>query len=130
MQSKVFGLTALLIASMALPLWAHHSHGQYLLSEFTVLEGTLKEVHYLNPHSWLRLEVKNESGQATLWALEADGPTSIFGNGVKKGDVVAGDTIKVRCHRLSDGSNGCLLGFVTPTHGDAARGHGIEREWD
>ena len=25
---------------------------------------------------------------------------------------------------------GCLLGFVTPTHGDVARGHGVEREWD
>jgi hypothetical protein len=36
----------------------------------------------------------------------------------------------VRCHLLRDASNGCLLGFVTPLHGDPARGHGIEIEWD
>ena len=42
----------------------------------------------------------------------------------------AGDRIKARCHQLRDGANGCLLGFITPLHGDAARGHGVEREWD
>jgi len=130
MHFKAFGLAALFAAVFALPIGAHHSHGQYVLSEFTVMEGTVRDVFYLNPHSWLSLEVKDDKGQVNLWALEADGPVAIFGNGVKKGDVVAGDTIKVRCHRLSDGSNGCLLGFVTPTHGDTARGHGIEKEWD
>ena len=33
-------------------------------------------------------------------------------------------------HLLRDGGKGCLLGFVTPMHGDKARGHGIEIEWD
>jgi hypothetical protein len=41
-----------------------------------------------------------------------------------------GDTVKVRCHRLRDGSNGCLLGFLTPIHGDTARGYGAEKKWD
>ena len=50
--------------------------------------------------------------------------------GLKREDVKVGDTVRVRCHRLRDGSNGCLLGFLTPTHGDVARGHGIEKEWD
>jgi hypothetical protein len=50
--------------------------------------------------------------------------------GVKKEDVRVGDQIKVRCHFLRDGTNGCLLGFVTPMHGDKARGHGVELEWD
>ena len=31
---------------------------------------------------------------------------------------------------MKDGSDGCLLGFVTPLHGDPARGHGVEKEWD
>jgi hypothetical protein len=53
-----------------------------------------------------------------------------LGNGVKREDVRAGDAIKARCHQLRDGANGCLLGFITPLHGDAARGHGVEREWD
>ena len=42
----------------------------------------------------------------------------------------SGDPVRVRCHRLKDGSDGCLPGFVTPLHGDPARGHGVEKEWD
>ena len=34
------------------------------------------------------------------------------------------------CILFKDGSNGCLLGFVTPLHGDVARGHGVEKNWD
>ncbi len=41
-----------------------------------------------------------------------------------------GDKIKARCHLLRDASPGCLLGFVTPMHGDKARGHGVEHQWD
>jgi hypothetical protein len=70
------------------------------------------------------------TGEPTLWALEATGPTGLLRNGIKREDVVPGDKVKVRCHALRDGGPGCLLGFLTPTHGDMARGNGIEKEWD
>jgi len=114
-----------------MPAWAHHSHGNYEdLSKWTAMEGTVKEVHWLVPHSWIYLEVKDAKGQPTTWALEAAGRVAIQSVGVKREDVKPGDTIKVRCHLLRDGSPGCLLGFVTPTHGDQARGHGVEKDWD
>jgi len=113
------------------PLWAHHSHGNYDLTAWTTMEGKVTEVHLLVPHSWIYLEVKDKkSGEPTVWALEATGPGGLQRVGIKKEDVKTGDAIKVRCHLLRDGSNGCLLGYVTPMHGDAARGHGVERDWD
>jgi hypothetical protein len=115
---------------MALTASAHHSHGSYDTSKWTTFQGTVKEVILINPHSWIHLEVKDERGQPALWALEATGPAGLRNNGINRDDVRSGDTIKVRCHALRDGSNGCLLGFVTPMHGDARRGHGIEKEWD
>ena len=94
------------------------------------MEGTVVEVHRLVPHSWIYMEVKDEKGQTATWSLEATGPGGLEKVGVKVNDVLAGDRIKVRCHLLKDGATGCLLGFVTPMHGDSARGHGIERDWD
>ncbi|HVH28231.1 MAG TPA: DUF6152 family protein [Vicinamibacterales bacterium] len=91
---------------------------------------TVKEVQLINPHSWIYLEVKDGKGETAIWALEATAPAGLARAGVKKGDLRPGDTIKVRCNQLRDGSNGCLLGFVTPTHGDKARGDGVERDWD
>jgi uncharacterized protein DUF6152 len=117
-------------ASLAVPALAHHSHGNYDTTTWTPFEGTVKELHYVTPHSFIYLEVKDEKGQPGIWLLEATNPRGLETKGIKREDVKPGDTVKVRCHRLRDGSNGCLLGFVTPLHGDAARGHGIEKEWD
>ena len=119
-----------LATSFATPLTAHHSHANYDISTWTVLEGTVKQLVLMAPHSIVYLDVKDEKGAVATWALEATNQRTIFNNGVKREDVRPGDSIKVRCHLLRDGARGCLLGFITPTHGDAARGHGIEIEWD
>lgn len=130
MRLQFVSLAAVCVLYLALPSAAHHSHGNYDVTKWVPFEGTVKEVHWINPHSWIYLEVKDEAGKAAMWAVEAADPNTIQRNGIKRDDVKPGDTIKVRCHVLRDGSRGCLLGFVTPLHGDSARGHGIEKEWD
>jgi uncharacterized protein DUF6152 len=122
---KTFGGAFLCAACLSVSLLAHHSHGNYDVATWTVMEGKVKQVVFIVPHSIVYLDVKGET-----WALEATNPQGIFLRGVKKEDVQVGDTIKVRCHLLRDGGKGCLLGFVTPMHGDKARGHGVEIEWD
>jgi len=119
-----------LATSLAAPISAHHSHANYDVSKWTVLEGTVKQLVLMAPHSLVYLDVKDEKGAVAMWALEAGSPRGILNNGVKREDIRAGDPIKARCHLLRDGARGCLLGFVTPMHGDPARGHGIELEWD
>ncbi|MCY3731569.1 MAG: DUF6152 family protein [Rhodospirillaceae bacterium] len=123
-------LLALYAVALALPVWAHHSHNAYEVTVWSDLEGTVTDVYLMNPHSWIFLDVTDENGETTTWSLEAASPNSILENGVKPEDVRPGDRIKVRIHLLRDGTNGGLLGFVTPLHGDQARGHGIELEWD
>jgi hypothetical protein len=117
-------------ACLTAPVRAHHSHGNYDVSKWTVMEGVVKKIVFISPHSIVHLDVKNAKGETTTWALEATNPQTIFLKGLKRDDVRVGDPIKVRCHVLRDGNAGCLLGFVTPLHGDTARGHGVEIEWD
>ena len=130
MKLKAVGLAVICAAAVAVPVWAHHSHGNYDLSKWTPMEGVVKQVVLIVPHSIVYLDVKDEKGQLTTWTLEATSARGIMANGVKREDVKVGDRIKVRCHLLRDGSPACLLGFVTPDHGDTARGHGKELEWD
>ena len=130
MALRFAGLALVFAASVVLPVGAHHSHTNYDVSTWTTMEGTVVEVHRLVPHSWLYVQVKDAKGETATWALEATGPGGLLKVGVKVNDLQPGDAVKVRCHLLKDGSPGCLLGFVTPMHGDVARGHGIERDWD
>ena len=106
----------------ALPVWAHHSHGAYA-DTFMDVEGVVKEVHYVVPHSWVYLEVKDEKGEPQMWALEATGRAGLQKIGVTADYLKPGDTIKARCHRQRDGSNGCLLGFLKAKDGTV-------KDWD
>ena len=130
MLFKAFGVLFVCATGLTVPLVAHHSHGNYDLTKWTVMDGAVKQIVFIVPHSIVYLDVKDENGATATWALEATNPQTIFLKGVKREDVRVGDPIKVRCHVLKDGSRGCLLGFVTPMHGDKARGHGLELEWD
>jgi len=130
MLSRFLVVATICMAGLTTPVAAHHSHGNYDVSTWTVMEGVVKRIVFIAPHSIVHLDVRNAKGETTTWALEATNPQTIFLKGLKREDVRAGDTVKVRCHLQRDGSPGCLLGFVTPLHGDTARGHGVEREWD
>ena len=130
MLVRSLGLAAVCALLLVGPALAHHSHGNYDTTKWTTMEGKVTELHLLVPHSWLYVEVKDAKGEATVWAMEATGYGGLQRVGVKREDVKPGDSVKVRCHLLRDGSNGCLLGFVTPTHGDAARGNNVEKDWD
>lgn len=123
-------VAVLCVAGLGAPLAAHHSHANYDVTTWTVMEGTVKQLVLMAPHSIVYLDVKDDKGATATWALEATNQRAILNNGVKKEDVRPGDHIKVRCHLLRDGAKGCLLGFITPMHGDAARGNGVEIEWD
>ena len=109
-KSLIFATVAAL--SLAWSAWAHHSHANYQTNEFTHLEGTVKEARWMNPHTWIYLEVMDD-GKPVVWTLEGGSPSALTREGWKRDDIKAGDTIKVRCHRLRDGTNGCVLGFVT-----------------
>lgn len=130
MRSSDLTLAVTCMTAFAWTAWAHHSHNAYEVTLWSSMEGTVREVLLMNPHSWIYLDVTDDNGQTTTWSLEAASPGSIMENGVKREDLAPGDRIAVRCHLLRDGSNGCLLGFVTPMHGDPARGDGVELEWD
>ena len=103
MQLRAFGAAVLCATGLSVLLSAHHSHGNYDLTVWTVMEGTVKQVVFIVPHSIVYIDVKGE-----MWALEATNPQGIFLKGAKKEDVQVGDTIKVRCHLLRDGGKGCL----------------------
>ena len=114
-------VVAFLLASAS--AWAHHGHPHYFRGSYTHLEGTITEVHWLNPHSWVYLQVTDADGQDTVWSLEGAAATTLQREGWTHEMVRVGDTISVRCHPLKDGSPGCLLGYITMENG-------VEKEFD
>jgi hypothetical protein len=122
-QWRLAALATVCTVAMAPPAaQAHHSHGNYA-DTFTDLEGVVREVHLVNPHSWIYIEVKGPDGRPLRWSLEASSRNALERIGVTAGYLKPGDNIKVRCHPLRDGSRACLLGFVKAPDGSV-------KDWD
>ena len=120
---SVLGIAVICAVVATVPMWAHHSHGAYE-DTFMDIEGVVKEVHLVVPHSWIYLELKDrKGGEPQVWALEATGRTGLQKTGVTPDYVKVGDAVKARCHHLRDGSNGCLLGFLKAKDGTV-------KDWD
>ena len=99
--------------SVIVPVWAHHSHGNYDTTKYKNLKGKVTEIHWINPHSWIYLEAIDDKGQTEVWALEGASVTQLVRKGWTKDSIKTGDNLTVRCHQLHDGTNGCLLGYVS-----------------
>ena len=77
----------------------HHSHGNYT-DTWVDLEGAVKAVHIINPHSWIYLDVKVADGKIQTWALEATGVAGLQRSGVTRETLKAGDRSRcaaIRC---------------------------------
>ena len=118
MNFKTLGLAAVAAVAIALPAWAHHSHANYEAIKWADLKGKVSEVQWLNPHVWLYVDVVNpKTNQPEQWTLEGGSPAALTRGGWKKDSVKVGDDISVKCHLAKDGSNNCLLGFLTTPGG-------------
>ena len=62
-------LTAL-VALISTPVFAHHGRGATYAKKEISLKGTVKEVLWRNPHIAIFLDVKDDSGKVTTWAIE------------------------------------------------------------
>ena len=121
-RRSLAAMTVACVVLIATSTRAHHSHGNYA-DTFTDIEGVVKGVHLMNPHSWIYVEVKGPNGQPQKWSLEASSVIQLERIGVTREYIKPGDTIKARCHPLRDGSRGCLLGFVKAKDGSV-------KDWD
>jgi hypothetical protein len=110
-------LGGFLIASAS--LHAHHSlAGAYTLGKEAKVTGTFKAFRLVNPHSSLKLDVKNPDGTTTEWAITGGSVTSIARFGLKEGPnaLHVGDEITVTMTPAADGRSpiGLLVAITYP----------------
>ena len=94
-----------LLAAVA-PAWAHHAFAAEFDAQKPVkLKGTVAKVEFINPHSWIHIDVKDTDGKVTRWMVEGGSPNALFRRGVTKDALPQGTEISVDGYQAKDGSN-------------------------
>ena len=93
---------ALLLA--ARPGEAHHSFAaEFDISKPVKVHGTVTKMDWVNPHSWIYIDVKNADGKVTNWHFELGSPNALFRNGWKKDAIALGAEVDVSGYRAKTG---------------------------
>jgi hypothetical protein len=76
--------------------FAHHSFA----SEFDIqrpvsVEGLVTKAQFVNPHSWIYLDVRNQDGSTTNWGFEFGSPGILQARNITKADVRAGSRVRI-----------------------------------
>jgi hypothetical protein len=110
----VAGPVLIALISVATPSIAHHSFAMFDRSRTLTLQGTVKEVQWANPHTWIQLVVSGEdSADLAEWGIEAGSPNMMVRQGWSSQTLKTGDKISLQAHPMLDGRKIASLVSVT-----------------
>jgi len=109
-------LAAFCSLMLASPALAHHSFSMFDRDKTITLNGTVKQLEWTNPHSWLYVMV-DENGKTIEYPLEMQAIGQSVKNGWKQDSVKPGDKVSAVIHPLRSGSHGGQLLYVTLSDG-------------
>jgi len=85
--------------------FAHHSFAaEYDSNQPITVKGTVIMMEWVNPHSWLHIMVKDDTGKMVEWRCETAPPNMLYRQGWRKNSLKEGDVVTVEGFRAKDNS--------------------------
>jgi hypothetical protein len=105
MRAKFFVLSATLLAA-SLPMAAHHAFAAEYDSKAPMsVTGVITKIEWTNPHTYVYIDVTDQSGKVTNWAFEGYPPNTLKRTGFTRDLIKVGDRITMTAWKSKDGAN-------------------------
>lgn len=87
------------------PMFAHHGEANYDTDKIVAVKGTVTDFQFINPHTLITMDVKNDKGETEKWSCEMRSPGMLVrAGGWDKNTLKTGDVITVYGYRARNGS--------------------------
>jgi hypothetical protein len=101
-----FIVAVVALACSTAALEAHHAFAaEFDAKQPITLRGTVSRVEWINPHTWIHIDVKNADGTVVEWMIEGGTPNTLLRNGLDRKSLPAGTEIVVDGYRAKSGLN-------------------------
>ena len=102
----VASAVVVMAASAATSAFAHHSYAAFDRTKTVTITGTVAEVEWTNPHTWVFVMVKGADGKTERWAVEGDPPGGMARAGWLRTSTKPGDKIELTINPMITGQLG------------------------
>jgi hypothetical protein len=88
------------------PMKAHHAFSaEFDADKPVTLRGAVTRIDWINPHSWLYIDVKDPTGKVVPWKIEMGAPNQLLRRGWNKNSLPVGTEVVVEGFRAKNGSD-------------------------
>ena len=108
MRHRITGGLILLFCVLlgAASAMAHHAFAtEFDATKPVELRGTVVEVEWINPHTWIHIDVKGTDGKTTRWMIEGGTPNTLLRRGITRNSLPEGTEVVVDGYRAKNGTN-------------------------
>jgi hypothetical protein len=117
-KKAVLGAIAVVLAVSAPSAFAHHSFAAEFDGNAPVtIKGKVTNFEWVNPHSWVHIDVVDENGNTVSWSCETAPPNMLYRSGWRKDSLKPGDEVVIEGFKAKDGSHTMNARTVTTPDG-------------